>query len=94
MELDQQGENLLALLVGILAQASLGWPETYIGYKQCHDALQLDQLREKWGKSLKAQGFPSLADWTESEGLPAITGLVISRTSNRPGKGIMKPTIF
>ena len=87
MALDKQGENLLALLVERLDKAIPGQPQTYIGYKQCHDALGLTQQREKWGESLKPQGLSSLADWTEETGLPGITGLIINLSTNEPGKG-------
>ena len=87
MELDQEGKNLLALLVSRLSSAVPGQPQTYIGYKQCHDALGLSQMREKWGESLKAQGLASLAEWSMHKGFPGITGLVIDRTSNSPGRG-------
>lgn len=87
MELDQEGKTLLTLLVSKLDSSIPGQPQTYIGYKQCHDALGLSQIREKWGESLKPQGLSSLADWTVSNGIPGITGLIINLTSNEPGKG-------
>jgi hypothetical protein len=87
MELDAQGRKLLSLLISIMPKVIPGRPETYIGYKQCHDRLGLPQLREKWGESLKSQGLASLAEWSKYQGYPGITGLVIDRTSNSPGKG-------
>jgi hypothetical protein len=87
MELDTQGKRLLSLLVSRLERAVPGRPETYIGYKKCHDILELPQLRETWGESLKPQGLSSLAAWTESTNKPGITGLIINLTSHEPGKG-------
>ena len=43
--------------------------------------------RGTFGESLKAQGLSSLADWTYESGKPGITGLIIDRESNMPGKG-------
>jgi len=85
--LDAQGQRLLALLVAKLPSANPENPQTFIGYKEAHDRLGLPQLREKFGESLKAQGLLSLAEWTHGTGKPAITGLVIDRTSLMPGKG-------
>ncbi|MDG4595138.1 MAG: HNH endonuclease [Candidatus Contendobacter sp.] len=87
MALDQQAQNLLSLLVSKLHTVTPGRPETYIGYKECHDLLDLPQLREKWGESLKPQGLSSLAEWTVDNNLPAITGIIISKSSNEPGPG-------
>jgi HNH endonuclease len=87
MSLDIQSKNLLRLLVSKLNNAIPGRPDTYIGYKECHDLLGLQQQREKWGESLKPQGLSSLADWTVANSLPAITGLIINRSSNEPGAG-------
>ncbi|TVU87767.1 HNH endonuclease [Vreelandella titanicae] len=87
MELDVQGRNLLSLLVTRLDKAVPGRPETYIGYKECHVLLGLEQQREKWGESLKSQGLLSLAGWTETNGFPGITGLIVSLSTLEPGKG-------
>lgn len=87
MELSTQARNLLALLVARLDAAVLARPETFIGYKECHDILGLQRVREKWGESLKVQGLQELAEWTVICNLPAITGLVIDRGSLEPGIG-------
>jgi len=87
MVLDSQGKNLLSLLVAKIKTVVPGRPETYIGYKECHDLLGLPQMREKWGESLKPQGLSSLADWTEYNNKPGITGLIISLSTLEPGKG-------
>ncbi|RUO70093.1 HNH endonuclease [Pseudidiomarina salinarum] len=87
MQLDEQGKNLLSLLVLRLDDAVPGRPDTYIGYKDCHDLLNLPKIREKWGESLKAQGLNSLAAWTAENNVPAITGLIIDKSSLEPGPG-------
>lgn len=84
---DDHGQRLLALLVSLLPGVNAKNPRTYISYKEAHDRLKLQQVRETWGESLKAQGLVSLAEWTQKTGRPAITGLVIDRTSLMPGKG-------
>jgi len=75
--LDLQGQKLLALLVGKLKNVVPERPETYIGYKDIHDELNLEQLGPTFGESLKHQGLNSLAEWTATEGKPAITGIII-----------------
>ncbi|MCP1462544.1 HNH endonuclease [Pseudomonas sp. S3E17] len=85
--LDNQAQRLLALLVNRLPNARAANPQTFLGYKDVHDKLGLPKLREKWGDSLKDQGLVSLAQWTYETGKPAITGLVIDRTSLMPGPG-------
>lgn len=85
--LDAEGQRLLGLLVSLLPFAKPGEPQTFTSYKDVHDRLRLPQVRERWGESLKAQGLASLADWTHLTGKPAITGLVIDRSSLMPGKG-------
>ncbi len=85
--LDAEGQRLLALLVAKLPSARPANPQTFIGYKQAHDLLGLPQVREKFGESLKAQGLLSLAEWTHDTGKPAITGLVVDRSSLMPGPG-------
>jgi hypothetical protein len=62
-------------------------PETFIGYKDIHDALDLPLRAATYGDSLSRQGLADLAEWTLHEEHPAITGLVIDRSNYRPGKG-------
>jgi len=87
MNLDPLGKNLLTLLVQRLESVTAGKPETYIGYKECHDLLGIEQVRERWGESLKAQGLLNLAEWTHQTTKPAITGIIISTLTYEPGKG-------
>ena len=87
MDLDPQGKKLLSLLVSKIQMVVPGQPQTYIGYKECHDFLELPQMREKWGESLKPQGLSSLAEWTEVNNKPGITGVIINRSTFEPGIG-------
>ena len=88
--LDNQGQTLLDLLVSKLRNVLPGHPETYIGYKDIHDALNLEQLGPTYGESLKRQGLVSLANWTASEGKPAITGIIIDWATYMPGDGYFR----
>lgn len=85
--LDDEGQRLLALLVSRLPNAVPSNPSTFISYKDVHAQLGLQQVRNKFGESLKAQGLTSLADWTAATSKPGITGLIIDRESMMPGKG-------
>ena len=85
--LDLAAQNLLALLVSRLPFAKEGEPRTFLGYKEAHDLLELQQVRESYGESLKAQGLASLAEWTHKTDKPGITGLVVDRSTHMPGKG-------
>jgi hypothetical protein len=88
--LDNQGQSLLDLLVSRLREVVPGRPETYIAYKDIHDALNLELLGPTYGESLKHQGLNSLADWTKSEGKPAISGIIIDRGTLMPGGGYFR----
>lgn len=86
------GQAILRELLKHMAQVVPNHPETYAGYKQIHDALNLPRRAETYGDSLKVQGLADLAEWTLREGHPAITGLIVDQTrgSDRylmPGKG-------
>jgi len=88
--LDEPGRRLLRFLVAHLPKIKLGAPETYVGYKEVHDALKLPMLANTYGRSLEVQGLVALADWTFNTGKPGITGLVIDKTTKMPGPGYFK----
>jgi hypothetical protein len=85
--LDSQAQKVLSEIVAHLASTTPGDPRTYLGYKEVHDALGLSQVRTTYGDSLKHQGLEALAIWTRDDDRPAITGLIVDRTSNMPGRG-------
>ncbi len=62
-------------------------PETLVGYKEAHVALGLDLKGLTHGISLNRQGMDSLAYWTRDHGFPAVSGLIVSRGTNRPSDG-------
>ena len=89
--LDPQAQALLALLVSRLGEVIPGQPETYIGYKEAHDALNLKYLGPTYGESLKKQGLLALANWVLAENKPAITGIIVDTTSYVPAQGYFGP---
>jgi hypothetical protein len=89
--LDRQGRTLLAFLVARLGRVVPGEPETYVSYKEVHEALNLKLLGPTYGESLKHQGLLSLANWIVAEQKPAITGIIVDQTSFAPGFGYFSP---
>lgn len=89
--LDPKAQALLALLVSRLSKVVPGQPETYIGYKEAHEALHLEYLGPTYGESLKKQGLLTLANWVLAEKKPAITGIIVDTTSYVPAKGYFDP---
>ncbi|WP_230954793.1 HNH endonuclease signature motif containing protein [Burkholderia gladioli] len=88
--LTEQGRRLLRFLVGRLSKVRSDDPRTFVGYKEIHDALGLQQEGQSFGDSLKHQGLTSLANWTASTGKPGITGLIIDKVTLMPGQGYFK----
>lgn len=84
-----RGRAVLRALVEHIAAGKVvaSSPETFIGYKDVHDALDLPLRAATYGDSLSRQGLAELAEWTLAEGHPAISGLVIDRSNYTPGKG-------
>lgn len=89
-ELSEQAKRILGLLVkGIQAGSfKLYQPNTFLGYKDVHDRLAFSMKGRNWGMSLRDQELAELARWARSKGVPAITGLIVSKSkNNRPGGG-------
>jgi hypothetical protein len=89
-DLDEQGQQLLALLVSTLPNVVPNEPRTFISYKDVHDVLNLSLAGPTYGESLKHQGLNSLANWTATKGKPGITGLIIDRVTSMPGDGYFR----
>lgn len=85
--LDAQAVKILEFLVGKLPSVVPGKPETYAGYKEIHDFLDLTMQGETYGDSLKKQGLLALAVWTKETSKPAITGLIVDKSKYMPGVG-------
>lgn len=86
-ELNKAGRRLLAYLVGRLPRVVPENPETYVTYKEAHDALALTKRGPTYGVSLKSQGLISLAQWAKDTGRPLITSLIVEDKSRQPGPG-------
>lgn len=88
--LDEPGLRLLRLLTSILPGAKPNDPRTFLSYKKIHDALKLPLQGRTLGESLQNQGLNSLADWTHTNSIPGITGLIIDQSTLMPGPGYFK----
>lgn len=64
-----------------------GRPETYLAYSKVHNSLGLSMRGQTIGQSLEHQGMRELAEWIYEKGYPAITGLIIDRSTFMPGRG-------
>jgi hypothetical protein len=74
-----------------LGTVRLDIPATFLGYKDVLDELHWTRNRdETWGKALERQGLDQLAIWARDEQHPAVTGLIIDRTTNQPGPGYFR----
>lgn len=89
--MDEKGRRILALLCVEIKKMMPGRPETYLSCKDVHGMLGLKNHGSTWGLSLRSQGLDSLANWLQDKNLPAITGVIIDRTSMEPGHGFPYP---
>jgi len=87
-----EAQKLLDLIVELIGDGRFlpGKPETYLGYREAHVLLELEQRGGTWGRSLQVQGLNDLAHWTGETGVPAITGLIVNIADHRPGPGYFK----
>jgi hypothetical protein len=85
--LDSQGTALLRYLVSQFSRIEASNPTTFVSYKEALDGLGLPDFATTSGLSLKNQGLDSLANWAHAKGLPAITGMIITRGTLSPGPG-------
>ena len=86
-ELNEQGLNLLRLLEQRLdsVDPSLRSISGLIPYGEALAVLGLPNTERTAGASLLRYGLQNLAEWTKVSRLPAITGIIIDRTTSRPG---------
>jgi hypothetical protein len=63
---------------------------TYTNYGRIHSDLGLETQGQTVGQSLSRQGLADLAIWTKEFGHPAVTGLIVDRTSGLPGDGYFR----
>jgi hypothetical protein len=90
--LSYTGKSILRVLVDHIAihEVIPERPETFISYKEIHDILGLSLRGDTYGDSLKIQGLSELANWTYYQKLPAVTGLIIDRSTFMPGQGFFQ----
>src|SRR5438046_523802 len=89
-ELDPDASRLLGWIVSKFSRCIPGRPETYLGYQEAHVDLDLEQLGDTYGTSLQRQGLDALALWSKQAGKPAITGVVVDKSTSQPGGGYFK----
>lgn len=89
-ELNKASRRLLAYLVSRLPQVVPDNPDTFVTYKEVHEALDLQRRGPTFGVSLKSQGLMALARWTKDTGRPLITSLIVEDKSREPGPGFFE----
>jgi hypothetical protein len=88
MALDRNGQALLDLLVQHVPNVKPGKPNTYITYSRVINDLNLQMpIGINPGFYLQAMGLSSLSAWCGEEGIPNITGLIVSIDRGIPGVG-------
>nr|WP_321238759.1 HNH endonuclease [uncultured Tolumonas sp.] len=82
--LSDKAQKILDYLVERIdsGKVKAGKPETYFAYSEIHKDLQFPYIANTYGKSLDRNGMGELAEWTKLNGIPAVTGLIISKSDN------------
>ena len=86
-KLSKEARNLLQYIVSRISDIDVANPATYPTYSQAHEALGLSQIGADVGKSLQVQGLTELAQFAIEENLPAVTGFIVRKREQDPGKG-------
>lgn len=96
-DLSESGRKLLKLIVRHLNEKVfvVGNPETYLGYKDCCEYLEIEPScgDVPWGRLLQQNGLNDLNDWTKRHNLPRISGLIVNKGGDRqhlPGGDFFK----
>lgn len=85
------GQSILAVIVRHLSRFVAGRPQSYLGYKEVCDELNLKPpFGVKWGQYLSDNGLADLAIWAKAEGHPAVTGLIVDQGDFRPREGYFR----
>jgi hypothetical protein len=90
--LPPKGRRLLKAIVDFIAthQVNAGTPATYPTYDQLYRSIvpNAPAVVLYVGHNLRKKGLDELNDWTmANKALPKVTGLIVDRTKQRPGKG-------
>jgi hypothetical protein len=83
-------QALLKLLVRHIDQKRFNpeVPASFLGYGEILDEMKIAvPYGRKHGDILKEHGLSDLAEWTKAEEHPAVTGLIINKTTVQPGSG-------
>lgn len=85
--LSSEGRQLLKLVVEHVAKPNFkpGDPSSYLGYKECCVALGAvpADAEVPWGRLLQKHGLSDLNEWTINQGLPRVSGLIVSQSGDR-----------
>lgn len=87
IEFSATERRMLDLLIRHLPKIRPGYAPSYLGYKDVHEALELEMHGSTYGISLQVQGLESLARHLRQIGAPALTGIVIDKTAGWPSHG-------
>ena len=77
-------KTFLHHLTSLLDEVIVGRPETYPTAQQVHHELGLYLSAINPMLSLYEQGLSSLSVWLRDQQLPALSGLVVNKTTRRP----------
>lgn len=82
--LDQDAKTMLLNLTESLDEVIVGQPETYPTAQRLHEEMHLSMEAMNPMLSLYEQGLANLSIWLKENQLPALSGLVINRSTHRP----------
>jgi hypothetical protein len=85
--LSLNAQKLFRHLVSLTTNINPKDPSTFTGYREVHQALGWGMVGRTWGESLSRQGLDELAAWLLEHGAPALTGIVVDKSSYQPGEG-------
>jgi hypothetical protein len=83
-QLDLDAKTMLLNLTESLDEVIVGQPETYPTAQQLHKEMRLSMEAMNPMLSLYEQGLANLSIWLKENQLPALSGLVINRSTRRP----------
>jgi len=83
-QLSLDAKTMLLNLTESLDEVIVGQPETYPTAQQLHEEMRLNMEAMNPMLSLYQQGLANLSIWLKENQLPALTGIVINRSTRRP----------